>query len=76
MAGGGGAAPPPKQEEELQPHPVRDQLPSVSHTYCINSPPPWRTSLSLLTWDDLFDWFRSNHLYHRTLPFVSLAHHI
>lgn len=47
---GGGAAPPPKQEE-LQPHPVKDQLPSVS--YCITSPPPWRTSLShshLLTW--------------------------
>ena len=40
---GGGAAPPPKQEE-LQPHPVKDQLPSVS--YCITSPPPWRTSLS------------------------------
>jgi nucleobase transporter 1/2 len=49
---GGGAAPPPKQEE-LQPHPVKDQLPSVS--YCITSPPPWRTSLSpltrSLTWD-------------------------
>jgi hypothetical protein len=43
MAGGhGGAAPPPKQEE-LQPHPVRDQLPSVS--YCITSPPPWRECL-------------------------------
>jgi hypothetical protein len=41
---GGGAAPPPKQEE-LQPHPVKDQLPSVS--YCITSPPPWRTSLSI-----------------------------
>jgi hypothetical protein len=40
---GGGAAPPPKQEE-LQPHPIKDQLPSVS--YCITSPPPWRTSLS------------------------------
>ena len=40
---GGGAAPPPKQEE-LQPHQVKDQLPSVS--YCITSPPPWRTSLS------------------------------
>lgn len=36
---GGGAAPPPKQEE-LQPHPVKDQLPNVS--YCITSPPPWR----------------------------------
>ncbi|RRT69912.1 hypothetical protein B296_00015908, partial [Ensete ventricosum] len=37
--GGGGAAPAPKQEE-LQPHPVKDQLPNVS--YCITSPPPWR----------------------------------
>lgn len=37
--GGGGAAPPPKQDE-LQPHPAKDQLPSVS--YCITSPPPWR----------------------------------
>lgn len=37
--GGGGAAPPPKQDE-LQPHPTKDQLPSVS--YCITSPPPWR----------------------------------
>lgn len=36
---GGGHAPPPKQEE-LQPHPVKDQLPNVS--YCITSPPPWR----------------------------------
>ena len=40
---GGGAAPPPKHEE-MHPHPVKDQLPSVS--YCITSPPPWRTSLS------------------------------
>ncbi|GLT50169.1 hypothetical protein SLA2020_236750 [Shorea laevis] len=36
--GGGGPAPQPKQEE-LQPHPVRDQLPNIS--YCITSPPPW-----------------------------------
>lgn len=35
----GGSAPPPKQDE-LQPHPVKDQLPNVS--YCITSPPPWR----------------------------------
>jgi len=35
------AAPAPKQEE-LQPHAVRDQLPAVS--YCLTSPPPWRTS--------------------------------
>jgi hypothetical protein len=40
---GGGAAPAPKQEE-LQPHPVKDQLSNAS--YCINSPPPWRTSHS------------------------------
>lgn len=39
VGGGGGAAPPPKQEE-LQPHPVKDQLPNIS--YCITSPPPWR----------------------------------
>ena len=42
MAGGGGPAPPPKQEE-LQPHPVKDQLPNIA--YCITSPPPWRQSL-------------------------------
>ncbi|CAD6341704.1 unnamed protein product [Miscanthus lutarioriparius] len=41
---GGGAAPPPKQEE-LQPHPVKDQLPSVS--YCITSPPPWPEAVIL-----------------------------
>ncbi|GJN40370.1 hypothetical protein PR202_gb29577 [Eleusine coracana subsp. coracana] len=41
---GGGAAPPPKQEE-LQPHPVKDQLPSVS--YCITSPPPWPEAIIL-----------------------------
>lgn len=37
--GGGGAAPAPKADD-LQPHPVKDQLPNVS--YCITSPPPWR----------------------------------
>ncbi|XVE85018.1 hypothetical protein DITRI_Ditri17bG0058800 [Diplodiscus trichospermus] len=42
--GGGGAAPPPKQEE-LQPHPVKDQLPSVA--YCITSPPPWPEAILL-----------------------------
>ncbi|KAJ1389909.1 Xanthine/uracil/vitamin C permease [Sesbania bispinosa] len=41
---GGGAAPPPKQEE-LQPHPVKDQLPNVS--YCITSPPPWPEAILL-----------------------------
>ncbi|KAL8518962.1 hypothetical protein ACS0TY_010062 [Phlomoides rotata] len=44
MAGGGAAAPPPKQEE-LQPHPVKDQLPGVS--YCITSPPPWPEAILL-----------------------------
>uniref|UniRef100_A0A5B6YIQ0 Putative Nucleobase-ascorbate transporter 7 n=1 Tax=Davidia involucrata TaxID=16924 RepID=A0A5B6YIQ0_DAVIN len=44
MAGGGGAAPPPKQDE-LQPHPVKDQLPSIS--YCITSPPPWPEAILL-----------------------------
>ncbi|KAK7252355.1 hypothetical protein RIF29_36230 [Crotalaria pallida] len=39
-----GAAPPPKQEE-LQPHPVKDQLPNVS--YCITSPPPWPEAILL-----------------------------
>ncbi|KAI8528383.1 hypothetical protein RHMOL_Rhmol12G0144600 [Rhododendron molle] len=42
--GGGGAAPPPKQDE-LQPHPAKDQLPSVS--YCITSPPPWPEAVLL-----------------------------
>ncbi|XP_051124717.1 nucleobase-ascorbate transporter 7-like [Andrographis paniculata] len=44
MAGGGAAAPPPKQDE-LQPHPVKDQLPGVS--YCITSPPPWPEAILL-----------------------------
>ncbi|KAL2349372.1 hypothetical protein Fmac_003372 [Flemingia macrophylla] len=39
-----GAAPPPKPEE-LQPHPVKDQLPNVS--YCITSPPPWPEAILL-----------------------------
>ncbi|XP_059656008.1 nucleobase-ascorbate transporter 7-like [Cornus florida] len=44
MASGGGSAPRPKQDE-LQPHPVKDQLPNVS--YCITSPPPWPEALLL-----------------------------
>ncbi|KAA8529531.1 hypothetical protein F0562_033670 [Nyssa sinensis] len=44
MAGGGGPAPLPKQDE-LQPHPVKDQLPSIS--YCITSPPPWPEAILL-----------------------------
>lgn len=43
--GGGGAAPQPKQEE-LQPHPVKDQLPNIA--YCITSPPPWREFFSFI----------------------------
>ncbi|KAJ8500360.1 hypothetical protein OPV22_010912 [Ensete ventricosum] len=39
-----GPAPPPKQEE-LVPHPVKDQLPSVS--FCITSPPPWPEAILL-----------------------------
>ncbi|CAL5338362.1 unnamed protein product [Camellia sinensis] len=42
--GGGGAAPPPKQDE-LQPHPVKDQLPNIS--FCITSPPPWPEAILL-----------------------------
>ncbi|OAY85888.1 Nucleobase-ascorbate transporter 6 [Ananas comosus] len=43
MAGGGAAAAP--KQDELQPHPVRDQLPHVS--YCITSPPPWPEAILL-----------------------------
>ncbi|XP_058115462.1 nucleobase-ascorbate transporter 6-like [Magnolia sinica] len=42
--GGGGQAPAPKADE-LQPHPVKDQLPNVS--YCITSPPPWPEAILL-----------------------------
>ncbi|KAH7515768.1 hypothetical protein FEM48_Zijuj10G0061200 [Ziziphus jujuba var. spinosa] len=46
MAGGGGGGPaPPPKLEELQPHPVKDQLPNVS--YCITSPPPWPEAILL-----------------------------
>ncbi|XP_027332823.1 putative nucleobase-ascorbate transporter 10 [Abrus precatorius] len=31
--------------EEVQPHPVKEQLPGVQ--YCINSPPPWREAVVL-----------------------------
>ncbi|CAK7352296.1 unnamed protein product [Dovyalis caffra] len=41
-AGGGGN----KKPEELQPYPVKEQLPGVQ--YCINSPPPWPRHSSLL----------------------------
>ncbi|XWS22555.1 hypothetical protein CRYUN_Cryun29cG0046500 [Craigia yunnanensis] len=45
MAGGGGGAAPPPKQEELQPHPVRDQLPNIA--YCITSPPPWPEAILL-----------------------------
>ncbi|URE35467.1 Permease family [Musa troglodytarum] len=56
MAGGGGAAPAPKPDE-LQPHPVKDQLPNVS--YCITSPPPWREFFpNFLALKDLVQFLR------------------
>ncbi|KAJ4961137.1 hypothetical protein NE237_021047 [Protea cynaroides] len=45
MAGGGGGAAPPQKQDELQPHPVRDQLPHIA--YCITSPPPWPEAILL-----------------------------
>ena len=54
MAGGGGPAPPPKQEE-LQPHPVKDQLPNIA--YCITSPPPWRQSLSFFLFLYIMEYY-------------------
>ena len=38
--GGGGNNINNKKPEEVQPQPVKDQLPGIQ--YCINSPPPWR----------------------------------
>ncbi|KAM0942641.1 putative xanthine/uracil/vitamin C permease [Dioscorea sansibarensis] len=46
MAGGGGGAAPAPKQDELQPHPVKDQLPNVA--YCITSPPPWHSEAILL----------------------------
>ena len=44
--GGGGGSNNNKKPEEVQPQPVKEQLPGIQ--YCINSPPPWRPySLSL-----------------------------
>ncbi|CAI0455732.1 unnamed protein product [Linum tenue] len=34
-----------KKPEQLQPHPVKEQLPGVQ--YCINSPPPWPEAIVL-----------------------------
>ena len=39
MAGGGA----PAKADEPQPHPPKEQLPSIY--YCITSPPPWREFL-------------------------------
>lgn len=47
MAGGGGGLAPQPKQEELQPHPAKDQLPSIA--YCITSPPPWRKLPPLLS---------------------------
>ncbi|GMY17382.1 putative nucleobase-ascorbate transporter 10 isoform X1 [Fagus crenata] len=40
--GGGGGN---KKPEEVQPHPVKEQLPGIQ--YCINSPPPWPEAVVL-----------------------------
>ncbi|OAP15797.1 hypothetical protein AXX17_AT1G59190 [Arabidopsis thaliana] len=37
--GGGGNNGAANRTEELQPHPVKEQLPGIQ--YCVNSPPPW-----------------------------------
>ncbi|XP_004292763.1 PREDICTED: putative nucleobase-ascorbate transporter 10 [Fragaria vesca subsp. vesca] len=34
-----------KKSEELQPHPLKEQLPGVQ--YCVNSPPPWIEAIVL-----------------------------
>ncbi|KAJ7979458.1 Nucleobase-ascorbate transporter-like protein [Quillaja saponaria] len=41
-SGGGGAN---KKAEEVQPHPVKEQLPGIQ--YCVNSPPPWPEAVLL-----------------------------
>ncbi|KAG7650040.1 Nucleobase-ascorbate transporter 7 [Arabidopsis thaliana] len=43
--GGGGGLAPPLKHDELEPHPVKDQLSSIS--YCITSPPPWPEAILL-----------------------------
>ncbi|KAG7585188.1 Xanthine/uracil/vitamin C permease [Arabidopsis thaliana x Arabidopsis arenosa] len=43
--GGGGGVAPPLKQDELEPHPVKDQLSSIS--YCITSPPPWPEAILL-----------------------------
>ncbi|XP_059462035.1 putative nucleobase-ascorbate transporter 10 [Corylus avellana] len=34
-----------KKPEEVQPHPVKEQLPGIQ--YCVNSPPPWPEAVAL-----------------------------
>ncbi|KAJ4701602.1 nucleobase-ascorbate transporter 6-like [Melia azedarach] len=43
--GSGGSDGGNKKAEELQPHPVKEQLPGIQ--YCVNSPPPWPEALVL-----------------------------
>lgn len=38
--GGGNSGGGNQTNQELQPHPVKEQLPGIQ--YCVNSPPPWR----------------------------------
>ncbi|XP_038684022.1 putative nucleobase-ascorbate transporter 10 isoform X2 [Tripterygium wilfordii] len=44
-SGGGGGGANNNKPEQLQPHPVKEQLPGVQ--YCINSPPPWPEAIVL-----------------------------
>ncbi|AAB60909.1 Similar to Zea mays permease 1 (gb/U43034) [Arabidopsis thaliana] len=43
--GGGGNNGAANRTEELQPHPVKEQLPGIQ--YCVNSPPPWLEAVVL-----------------------------
>lgn len=45
--GGGNNRKGQSQEVQVQPHPVKEQLPGVQ--YCINSPPPWRPYILFFT---------------------------
>ncbi|RRT52293.1 hypothetical protein B296_00031963, partial [Ensete ventricosum] len=49
--GGGGSAGAAPKQDDTQPHPVKEQLPNIS--YCITSPPPWRTGC--WCWDGWMD---------------------
>jgi len=46
--GGGGNNGAANRTEELQPHPVKEQLPGIQ--YCVNSPPPWRMFCFIKFW--------------------------